>query len=224
VERGGVNHPADLRIVHATASYAVVEKPSGLLSVPGKGPRKQDCVVSRARTLFPHAAGPMVVHRLDMETSGLLVVGLTPEAQRALSMQFEQRTPEKAYTALLDGIVARDTGEVNLPVRADIERRPIQIVDHVHGRAALTRFRVLAREIDRTRMRFEPVTGRAHQLRVHAATPAAQGGLGAPILGDVLYGRGITPDAARLMLHACELSFLDPDSGRRVAFESPAPF
>ncbi|MBX3382077.1 MAG: RluA family pseudouridine synthase [Phycisphaeraceae bacterium] len=213
-----------LSVVCATAEYAVVEKPSGLLSVPGKGPHKQDCVVSRARTLFPLATGPMVVHRLDMETSGLLVVGLTPAAQRSLSMQFEQRTPEKAYVALLDGIIPHDTGEVNLPVRADIDRRPIQIVDHVHGRAALTRFRVLAREIDRTRIRFEPVTGRAHQLRVHAATPVEQGGLGAPILGDVLYGRGITPDAPRLMLHACELSFHDPATGRRVAFVSPAPF
>jgi tRNA pseudouridine32 synthase/23S rRNA pseudouridine746 synthase len=211
-----------LAIVAQGSTYVVIEKPSGLLSVPGKGPHKQDCAAARVRAMFPEAIGPLIVHRLDMETSGLLVFGLTPDAQRELSRQFEARETEKAYTALLDGILERDEGEINLPIRADITRRPFQIVDHVHGRPSVTRFRVTAREIDRTRVRFEPVTGRAHQLRVHAATPAGEGGLGHPILGDPLYGSA--DSAPRLMLHAAALSFLDPETGRRVECQSPAPF
>lgn len=211
-----------LHIIHATDDYAVIQKPSGLLSVPGKGPHKQDCAALRVRAMFPRSDGPLVVHRLDMETSGLLVFGLTAAAQRHLSGQFEQRIPEKAYWALLDGILEQDEGEIDLPMRPDVANRPWQMIDHIHGRHARTRFRVLAREIDRTRVRLEPVTGRAHQLRLHAATMKVQGGLGAPILGDVLYG---DPERAeRLMLHAGYLSFLDPATLARVEFHSPAPF
>ena len=151
----------------------MVDKPSGLLSVPGKGEQNQDCVVARVRAMVPEARGPMIVHRLDMETSGLLVVALDEDAQRELSMQFERRDVEKSYVAVLDGIVERDAGVIDLPLRPDIDNRPVQIVDHVHGRPATTRYRVLVREGDRTRVHFEPVTGRTHQLRVHAATPAA---------------------------------------------------
>lgn len=224
---GASSGPGDLHVIHADRRFIVIDKPAGLLSVPGKGPDKQDCAAARARRMFPAATGPMVVHRLDMETSGLLVLALDEDAQRELSAQFELRTVEKAYTALLDGIVALEEGEVRLPLRPDLDRRPIQIVDFTHGRAAVTRFRVLAREIDRTRLRFEPVTGRTHQLRVHAAYagPAGPSGgqvLGHPILGDGLYG---TPGSAeRLLLHASELSFLHPSTGRRLAFESRAPF
>jgi tRNA pseudouridine32 synthase/23S rRNA pseudouridine746 synthase len=163
------------------------------------------------------APGQLIVHRLDMDTSGLMVVALDPDAQRELSMQFEERVPQKAYVALVDGIINADWGVIDLPMRLDIDNRPYQIIDHVHGRHALTRWQVLSREIDRTRVRFEPVTGRSHQLRVHAAY-----GLGHPILGDVLYGpRTVAP---RLMLHAAELSFIEPGNARRVEFVSTPPF
>jgi len=197
-----------------------------MLSVPGKGPEKADCAAARIAAMFPRATGPLVVHRLDMETSGLIVFGLDEEAQRELSAQFEKRVVEKSYVALVTGSVRamwagpdpldRDDGEVSLPMRGDLERRPLQIVDPENGREAVTRWRVLSREIDRIRIRFEPFTGRTHQLRVHAAT-----GLGHPIIGDELYGG---PEAPRLMLHAASLSFLEPGTGRRVEFESAAPF
>lgn len=196
-----------------------------MLSVPGKGPDKADCAISRVRNMFGHTSGPMVVHRLDMDTSGLLVIALDPFTQRELSRQFEQRLTSKRYIALLEGGVTHDAGEINVPLRPDIDNRPHQIVDFVHGREAVTRYRVLAREIDRTRVEFEPLTGRTHQLRVHAALPRTLpdghlGGLGCPIVGDVLYG---TP-GGRLMLHASRLELLDPGTGSRLRFESPAPF
>lgn len=196
----------------------VVDKPSGVLSVPGKGPAKADCVASRVAAMFPRATGPMVVHRLDMETSGLMVLGLDEGAQRALSMQFEQRRVRKTYIALVEGIVARESGRIELPMRLDPDRRPIQVVDFEHGKASVTRYRVLAYEIDRTRIEFEPLTGRTHQLRVHSAHPD---GLNAPIVGDTLYGGAPGP---RLMLHATTLTILDPDTGAPMSFSSPAPF
>lgn len=213
-------------MIAATSRYAVVDKPSGMLSVPGKGPEKGDCAAARVARMFPQATGPLVVHRLDMETSGLLVFGLDEGAQRELSNQFETRVVDKGYTALLTGTLApgwpgadpleRDEGEISLPLRGDLERRPLQIADPVNGREAVTHWRVLSREIDRVRVRFDPVTGRTHQLRVHAAS-----GLGHPIVGDELYGG---PEAPRLMLHAATLSFLEPGTERRVEFESPTPF
>lgn len=214
----------NLRIVHAEPRLVVVEKPSGMLSVPGKGPEKMDCVVSRVRAMYPAAAGPLVVHRLDMETSGLLVVALDVGAQRDLSGQFERRTVFKRYVALVEGMVPRDEGTVDVPIRLDVERRPYQIADFAQGRPATTRYRVLSREVDRTRVQFEPVTGRTHQLRVHAALPpmveGRAGGLGCPIVGDVLYGRG--DGSERLMLHASFLSFTHPDTGARMEFHSRA--
>lgn len=210
------------RIILERERLVVVDKPPGMLSVPGKGPDKGDCVISRVAERFPDASGPMVVHRLDMDTSGLMVLGLDAPTQRALSMQFESRTVAKRYVALVHGSVAPDEGVIDLPMRLDVDHRPIQIIDHERGRAARTRWRVLAREIDRTRVQFEPLTGRTHQLRVHAATPRDVGGLGCPIIGDVLYGHD--DGAPRLMLHACRLSFVDPGSGRRIDVESPPPF
>ncbi|MBX3401840.1 MAG: RluA family pseudouridine synthase [Phycisphaeraceae bacterium] len=194
-----------LPIVHAADRFVVVNKPAGLLSVPGKGPDKQDCVASRVLRMFPHASGPLVVHRLDMDTSGLIVVALDADAQRDLSRQFEQREVEKAYIALVEGIVPSDSGEINAAIRLDIDRRPYHIVDPVHGAPSLTHWNVLAFETDRTRLRFVPHTGRTHQLRVHAAH------IGHPIIGDPLYGRREHPDQ-RLMLHAAELAFRDPSS------------
>ncbi len=223
-----------ISIVQTGLGYVVVEKASGFLSVPGKGEHKQDCVISRVRDAFTDARGPMMVHRLDMDTSGLMVVALDEESQRELSRQFEQREVEKAYVALVCGVPAMDSGLIDVPMRSDIENRPRQIVDFIHGKASQTRFSVLSHEVDRARVRFEPVTGRSHQIRVHAATPVrvrrndvegevnVAGGLGCPIVGDPLYGNG--DSAPRLMLHAVELAFWEPGTGKRVRFESGVPF
>lgn len=211
-----------LRLVACTDDWAVVEKPHGLLSVPGKGEAKQDCVASRVRAMFPKCSGPLIVHRLDMDTSGLMVLGLNPEAQSALSLQFEQRRVSKSYIALLDGIVSHaDTGTIDAAIRLDPNRRPFQVYDWLHGRNAVTRWVVLSFETDRTRVWFEPLTGRTHQLRVHAALRRPIG-IGHPILGDPLYGSAAT--APRLMLHAASLTFSDPATGRDVAHHAPPSF
>lgn len=213
-----------VRIVHADRRYVVVDKPSGLLSVPGKGAGKTDCVAARIAAAFPDATGPLIVHRLDMETSGLMVLGLDVDAHRDLSRQFEERTVEKLYLALVCGRVVGDAGVIDAPMRADIDHRPVQVVDAAHGRPAITRWRILSRETDRTRIEFLPLTGRTHQLRVHAAHPrdADPPGLGHAILGDTLYGDA--GSAPRLLLHATGLSFREPGSARRVTFRIPAPF
>jgi len=218
---------SDLRLLLATPRYAAIDKPAGLLSVPGRGADKQDCVASRVRAMFPEATGPITVHRLDMETSGVMLVALDAGAHRALSMQFERRTVAKRYTAVLDGELERDAGTVTLRHRVDLDDRPRQILDDEHGKEAITRWRVLDRRMThdgrtRTRVEFEPVTGRSHQLRVAAATPVERGGLGAPIAGDSLYGD--ERSAPRLLLHASLLAFDDPESNQRVEARSDAPF
>ncbi len=206
-------------IVHATDRYVVAHKPAGLLSVPGKAADNKDCVAARIAALFPHATGPLVVHRLDMDTSGLIVLGLDADAQRELSGQFESRLVEKAYIALVEGILGRDAGTIDVPMRPDIDNRPYQIIDPDRGRQAVTHWTVLALETDRTRLRMVPLTGRTHQLRVHAAH------MGHPIIGDVLYGpQHDHHPGGRLMLHASELSFREPGTGSRVRFTSAAPF
>lgn len=219
----GQGKPAlELRLVHADQRYVVVDKPAGLLSVPGRGEDKADCAVARVRELFPEATGPMVVHRLDMDTSGLLVIALDAGAQRDLSVQFQDRLTRKAYVALVAGAVDRDEGYVDLPLRVDWPNRPRQIVCLSEGRPAQTEFRVLKRESDRTRLELVPVTGRTHQLRVHCADPR---GLGRAILGDRLYAEGpARDDHPRLMLHAARLSIRPPGSKRLVDFESEVPF
>lgn len=233
----------ELRVVREGPSWVVVNKPAGLLSVPGKGddPRKKDCAASRVRALYPAATGPLIVHRLDMDTSGLLVLGLTERAQKTLSRQFEERRVEKRYVALLAGEIDRDEGEVNLPIRPDPAHRPYQVIDALDGRVAITRWRVLSREAGRTRVEFTPITGRAHQLRVHAAASEALGGIGRCIVGDVLYGsgyrgppdtippppsgpHGVLAPADRLMLHASYLAFADPETGEPASATSAPPF
>ncbi|MCA9300552.1 MAG: RluA family pseudouridine synthase [Phycisphaerales bacterium] len=203
-----------LDIVHESARFVVVNKPSGLLSVPGKVERPD--LATRIGEAFPRATGPLVVHRLDMDTSGLIVFALDPDAHRHLSRQFECRLIEKAYVALLDGDVEGDRGEVHLPIRPDIDHRPLQIVDHVHGKPSVTRWSVRARDRDHTRVDLEPLTGRTHQLRVHMAS-----GLGHPIAGDDLYGGSTAP---RLMLHASRIRFVDPATDRRVEYDSTPDF
>ncbi|MEO0511330.1 MAG: RNA pseudouridine synthase [Planctomycetota bacterium] len=210
---GGVRVPDGLCVIHADHRYAVVDKPAGLLSVPGK--TEPDCAAARVAGLFPDATGPLVVHRLDMDTSGLLVFGLDPGAQRRLSTEFENRRVEKTYLAIVGGPVRSETGTIDLPMRVDWPNRPRQIVDHADGKPSVTRYRVLAREPDRTLLALTPETGRTHQLRVHCAE-----GLGVPILGDPLYGS--LDSAPRLLLHAWRLAFRPPGERRLRGFTSPA--
>lgn len=211
-----------VRVVGWGPRWIVVEKPAGLLSVPGRGPEKADCVTARVAAMFPEATGPLSVHRLDMETSGLMVFALTRPAHAKLSRQFQHRKTGKKYVALLEAQVEGDEGEVELPLIVDWPNRPRQMVCYERGRPAKTLWRVTARTAGTTRVEMRPETGRTHQLRVHAATPRARGGIGAPILGDVLYG---DPESApRLMLHAAHLAFWEPFTGEWVKFDSEPPF
>lgn len=216
-----------MRIVYESRRCVVVDKPSGLLSVPGKGPQKRDCAAARVRAMFPRASGPLTVHRLDMETSGLLLLALDAEAHRLLSGQFQRREVAKRYTAVLDGAPEGEEGTVTLRQRLDLDNRPMQILDDEQGKEAVTQWRLLERGEEgngpaRSRVEFEPRTGRSHQLRLAAATPTRLGGLGAPIVGDSLYGDRASAD--RLMLHAERLAFVDPDGDARVCLCCEAPF
>jgi tRNA pseudouridine32 synthase/23S rRNA pseudouridine746 synthase len=205
-----------VRVVSRGPGWIALDKPSGVLSVPGKGEVGAISVVSWLAAHEPSASGPITVHRLDMDTSGLLLVALDGPTQRALSMQFEARTVEKLYTAVVSGRVEPQQGRFDAPMRLDVPNRPRQIVDHVQGKAAVTEFRVVARETDRSKLELTPVTGRTHQLRVHCAHA------GHPILGDVLYGDRAS--APRLLLHATRLVFTDPATSQRIMMDSPAPF
>ena len=205
-------------IIHEDRWLLVADKGCGLLTVPGIGPEKADCLVARLQARWP---GARVVHRLDRDTSGVIVLARDAQTHRALSMQFERRETGKRYAALVAGHPPRDAGEIDLPIRKDLVNTPLQVVDFLHGRPSVTRWRVAAR-LDgppRARLELEPITGRSHQLRVHLLA------IGHPILGDDLYA---PPDvramAARLCLHAERLSFVHPASGERVEFSAPVPF
>jgi tRNA pseudouridine32 synthase / 23S rRNA pseudouridine746 synthase len=206
-----------LEVLHEDARVVVVNKPEGLLSVPGTDASVTDSVLARIRTQYPNATGPLLVHRLDVETSGLLLVALDAEAFVALQKQFIERTIEKRYVAVLDGVLPMERGTIELPLRVDLEQRPRQLVDFVHGKPAVTNYEVVERSGGRTRVHFFPKTGRTHQLRVHAAHPQ---GLAVPIVGDRLYGR---PEK-RLALHAERLAFRHPSDARLVVIEAAAPF
>ena len=208
-----------LAIVYADAQLVVVDKPGGLLAVPGRGPEKQDCVVNRLKEMFAACIDQPAVHRLDMATSGLMVFALTAEAHRNLSRQFSERRVEKKYVALLEGVVTASSGEITLSFRLDPENRPWQVYDPVRGKTGITRWQRLEVCGNRTRVEFVPLTGRTHQLRLHAAHEL---GLGYPIVGDSLYGSGKQGDP--MLLHATMLSFFHPESGEKVAFFSPVPF
>ncbi|WP_347140784.1 pseudouridine synthase [Paracoccus sp. SSK6] len=207
--------PDQPEVIHADHEILVVSKPSGLLSVPGRGEGKDDCLINRLRGAFPTI---LLVHRLDQDTSGVMVFGLTPHAQRTLAKQFEERRVKKAYVARLAGRLEPKTGQVDLPLIVDWPNRPRQKVDHVEGRPALTEWRVIRATDAETRVRLFPLTGRSHQLRVHMAET------GHPILGDPLYAAGAAADHPRLMLHAESLRLRHPDSGVQVSFSQPAPF
>ncbi|MBX7117089.1 MAG: RluA family pseudouridine synthase [Myxococcaceae bacterium] len=209
--------PAPLPVIFQDEHIIVVNKPEGLLSIRGTDATVHDSVQARIRAQFPHATGPLIVHRLDLETSGLMLLALTESAYQSLQAQFTQREVKKRYTAILDGVLNRDEGTIELPLRVDLEQRPRQIVDFEHGKPAITTFKVLSRAKGKTRIAFFPLTGRTHQLRVHASH---REGLGIPIVGDRLYG---TPHA-RLALHAEQLEVRHPATGAAMLFSSPAPF
>ncbi|WP_147821364.1 RluA family pseudouridine synthase [Salidesulfovibrio onnuriiensis] len=211
--------PEGLDVLYSDNKIVVVNKPSGLLSVPGKGPDKMDCVVTRVQAMFPECRKHPAVHRLDMDTSGILVLGLTARAQRELSIQFQDRLTSKRYVALLEGLIEGEMGVIDLPLRTDVDNRPYQIVDHEHGRRAITIWKKLGEENGWTRVNFTPITGRSHQLRVHSSHPD---GLGVPIVGDRLYGTGKYP--GRLHLHAEYLRFTHPKTGEVMEFHTEAPF
>ena len=208
-----------LDILYLDQEIVVVNKPAGLLSVPGRGDDKQDCVVSRVKRLFPDCIDNPSVHRLDMDTSGILVLALTKESQRFLSMEFESRNVHKKYTALLDGILKSEGGALALPFRLDPENRPYQVYDSGRGRMCITLWKRLSVYDGKTLVEFTPLTGRTHQLRVSAASTK---GLGVPIVGDRLYGT--RKEGQRLMLHAGYISFTHPWSKERIEFTVDAPF
>jgi tRNA pseudouridine32 synthase/23S rRNA pseudouridine746 synthase len=215
-------HPPEhrgLSILHLSASLIVVDKPSGLLCVPGRGVGKEDCLSRRVQAEFPDA---LIVHRLDMGTSGIVVMARGAKAQRELSIQFQERQVHKRYQALVDGQwTATPAGEIALPICVDWPSRPKRKVDHTMGRPSVTRYRVLDNGAAQavSRIELEPMTGRTHQLRVHMEA------MGHPILGDDFYGTPAScAKAGRLMLHACELTLGDPETGLPLRVECPQPF
>jgi tRNA pseudouridine32 synthase/23S rRNA pseudouridine746 synthase len=218
--------PEGVALVYADDALLVFNKPAGLLSVPGRGPENADCLSARALALWPDA---LVVHRLDMGTSGLLVMARGPKAQRTLSHAFAQRQVHKRYVAVVAGTPqptqpdAEGWSEIDLPLIVDWPNRPKSKVDFTLGKPSRTRWRTHAEpanaSIEATRLELEPVTGRSHQLRVHLQA------MGHPILGDELYADDTALAAApRLLLHACFLDLPHPVSGERIQFTCPAPF
>lgn len=206
-----------LDVVYADASFVVVNKPAELLSVPGRGEGMDDCLVSRVQARYPDA---LAVHRLDMSTSGLMVLARGSEVHRNLSRQFEQRQVKKRYLAVVDGVLNDASGEIDLPLICDWPNRPRQKVDFDVGKRSLTKYRVLVSDLEESmsRVELEPITGRSHQLRVHMAS------LGHPILGDDLYGGAATGRAERLLLQATDLGFFHPCTVAWVDFHSAPEF
>jgi tRNA pseudouridine32 synthase/23S rRNA pseudouridine746 synthase len=210
------NPPQDpLVILHDDHEVLLVDKPSGLLSVPGKGEHLADCLIARVQAAFPQA---LLVHRLDRDTSGVMIFALTPHAQRHLGLQFEKRMTKKTYIARVWGEVAERTGTIDLPMIVDWPNRPLQMICHETGKQAQTDWRVLRSKGNETRIRLMPKTGRSHQLRVHMLA------LGHPILGDPFYATGPARDYPRLMLHSETLQFRHPDGGQGTRITAKAPF
>lgn len=205
----------NLEIIFEDDVLIVVNKPAEFLSVPGK--TIQDSVYSRMKEKYPTATGPLIVHRLDMSTSGILVLTKTKEANKVLQSQFINRTVKKRYVALLNGDLTKKSGTIKLPIRVDLDDRPKQLVDFVHGKNAETNWEIIKKENGKTRVYFYPITGRTHQLRVHAAH---KNGLNTPILGDDLYGK----KANRLHLHAEFIEFLHPTTHKKMSFTVDADF
>lgn len=207
--------PGPPRVLHADGAILIVNKPEGLLSVPGRGEDRADCLINRLRADYPDV---LLVHRLDLDTSGIMVFALTKAAQGGLGKQFEARSVKKVYVARLHGEMAQATGTVDLPLIVDWPNRPRQHVNHDTGRPAVTDWQVIAVGQGETRVHLMPRTGRSHQLRVHMAE------LGHPILGDSLYATGAARAHPRLMLHAESLCLRHPDTGASLTVSAPCPF
>lgn len=207
------NTPLD--ILHEDHEILAVNKPAGLLSVPGKGAELADCLIARLEAAYPQV---LLVHRLDRDTSGVMVFGLTPHAQRHLGLQFEKRQTKKTYLARVAGRLEPKTGTVDLPLIVDWPNRPLQKVDHEAGKPAVTDWRVMKASDTESRIKLFPQTGRSHQLRVHMLA------LGHPILGDPLYAPETADQHPRMMLHAEELRLRHPDGGEGMKFRVAAPF
>ena len=204
-----------LDVVHLDHEILVVNKPSGLLSVPGRGALLADCLITRIQSEYPTA---LLVHRLDRDTSGVMVFALSPNAQRHLGLQFEKRQTKKTYVARVWGQIKADTGTVDLPIIVDWPNRPKQMICHETGRAAVTDWQVINRDRGETRVKLSPKTGRSHQLRIHMLA------LGHPILGDPFYGTPDSQEATRLMLHSHRLRLRHPDGGEMMDFRAKLPF
>lgn len=205
-----------LNILYQDDEILVLDKQSGLLTVPGKDPSLWDCVEHRARQTWPTAG---IVHRLDKDTSGVLVMALNKRAHGRIGSQFEHRKTTKSYVARVAGLMEQDAGLVDLPLATDWDNKPRQRVDYENGRASQTEWSVMEREADVTRVRLHPLTGRTHQLRVHMKA------IGHVILGDAFYGDEATLNAApRLQLHAAELGFTHPTTDEFMTFVAPTPF
>jgi tRNA pseudouridine32 synthase/23S rRNA pseudouridine746 synthase len=206
----------DLRVLHEDASLLILDKPSGLLTVPAKPPGPADCLEARVRAAYPEAR---LVHRLDRDTSGLVLFARSALAQRHVNWRFERRQVHKGYVARVWGAMSEAAGRIELPLICDWPNRPLQMVCHARGKAAITDWRVTDRAPGVTRVALAPLTGRSHQLRVHLAA------LGHPILGDGFYAPPLVRDAAdRLQLHAEALALRHPEGGAWIEFTAPSPF
>ena len=206
----------EITILYEDSDLLLVRKPTLLLSIPGRHPLNKDCLITRLQQRYPTAS---IVHRLDLDTSGIMAIPLNKPTHAHISRQFQQREVEKSYHAIVYGAVAPDEGEVDLPITCDWERRPLQKICYENGRNALTRFEVLARQEDRSRLLLKPVTGRSHQLRIHMRE------LGHPILGCDMYAHETALGMAdRLMLHATTLEFTHPATGQWLRGECPPDF
>lgn len=210
--------PESINVLYLDDDLLLVEKPAGLLSVPGRGDDKQDSLISRVQLTFPDA---LIVHRLDMATSGIMVIARNKEAHRQLSRLFSERNIEKTYCAVVEGIIDADSGRIDFPIMADWPNRPKQMVAPLMGKPSITYFKVLSRDLnsDITRVELKPETGRTHQLRVHLEF------IGHAILGDRLYASPETQQRSeRLLLHANELSFEHPITHQTLRYSSSIPF
>jgi tRNA pseudouridine32 synthase/23S rRNA pseudouridine746 synthase len=208
--------PTDpLVILHDDADVIAVDKPAGLLSVPGRGEHLADCLITRVQKVFPHA---LLVHRLDRDTSGVMIFGLNPHAQRTLSTQFQERQTKKMYVARVWGVPEEKMGTVDLPLIVDWLNRPLQMVCHETGKPSVTDWRLLKNQGETARIRLIPKTGRTHQLRLHMMA------LGYPILGDPFYGHAESQAYPRMMLHSEELRVKHPENGQSLRVRAKPPF
>jgi tRNA pseudouridine32 synthase/23S rRNA pseudouridine746 synthase len=213
-------------ILYQDEHLLVINKPEFLLSVPGRAPENKDCVITRLQENFPDA---VMVHRLDLDTSGILIVPIVRSAMSHIARQFQERKIEKRYEAVVWGKVKEKAGCIELPIKADWENRPLQCIDFEGGKKANTHYRVLKdvdhsvaitdQQVEQTRLSLKPITGRSHQLRIHCRE------IGHPIIGCDMYAHKDALDACpRLLLHACEISFTHPHTGKKMTVESPVPF